>query len=250
MLKYRRNLDQTCPYCGRRGATEVREHVISRQFFLERDRGNLPIVPSCAPCNNRKSKLENYVLFVAPLVGRQEGFLEYYEANGWRRLNGNKKRSRELLAGVRRVYERKNGILLETRSVPVDFEKVREILHYIMRGLYFFHFKQVVSSGTIVRSGVFTYVDACIHIAQMSDKLGPDVECVGNNFGQGVFAYELIRSRLVSELTFWRMGLFGGAIFGAGDAAPGVTYSNLLGFTAPRALVLPTTSKPNSVPAV
>ena len=55
---------QTCIYCNNAQA-ESSDHVVGRKFFLvEERRGNLPQVPACKPCNNRKSELEAYLMTV------------------------------------------------------------------------------------------------------------------------------------------------------------------------------------------
>jgi hypothetical protein len=57
---------KTCAYCRREGASAVREHVIAREFLLERYRDNPPVVPACEACNTEKSALETYALAVLP----------------------------------------------------------------------------------------------------------------------------------------------------------------------------------------
>jgi 5-methylcytosine-specific restriction endonuclease McrA len=45
-----------CAYCGKDGISETRDHVVAKEFFLEEDRANLPLVPACGICNGEKSK--------------------------------------------------------------------------------------------------------------------------------------------------------------------------------------------------
>ena len=49
---------ETCIYCNNAPA-ESSHHVVGRKFFLVERRGDLPQVPACKRCNNRKS-------FIAP----------------------------------------------------------------------------------------------------------------------------------------------------------------------------------------
>ena len=50
---------QACVYCG--AESETSDHFVGRKFFLVERRGDLPQVPACRRCNNRKSELEGYV---------------------------------------------------------------------------------------------------------------------------------------------------------------------------------------------
>jgi hypothetical protein len=46
-----------CVYCTD-GTAISADHVIARQFFLERHRANIPKAPACVKCNGEKSALE------------------------------------------------------------------------------------------------------------------------------------------------------------------------------------------------
>jgi len=54
-----------CVYCVD-GISIDGEHIISRKFFPEEFRDNLPKAPSCKQCNSDKSKLEHYLTAVLP----------------------------------------------------------------------------------------------------------------------------------------------------------------------------------------
>lgn len=72
--KYR---GKTCVYCGADGKSDTRDHVLARQFVLERHRRNLPAVPACRPCNVRKSALESELTSLLPFAGRHSDALEH-----------------------------------------------------------------------------------------------------------------------------------------------------------------------------
>jgi hypothetical protein len=59
---------ELCVYCGESLAT-TNDHVISREFFLVKNRANLPQVPACGRCNNEKSALEHYLTVVLAFGG-------------------------------------------------------------------------------------------------------------------------------------------------------------------------------------
>lgn len=62
--------DKPCVYCLARA--EGDDHVIARQFFVERRRADLPKVAACRACNNEKSKLEQYLTGILPFAGRHQ----------------------------------------------------------------------------------------------------------------------------------------------------------------------------------
>ncbi len=97
---------KTCAYCSREGVSKVREHVICKEFFLEEDRGNLPMVPACEECNTAKSKLETYALTILPFGNRHQDAEIYAEKNLARRLRKNPSLNREIAAGTTRVWDR------------------------------------------------------------------------------------------------------------------------------------------------
>ena len=77
---------KACAYCGREGISDTRDHVVAKEFFLQEDRANLPLVPACLKCNREKSKLEHYVLSVLPFANRHFEARRYAEQNIERRL--------------------------------------------------------------------------------------------------------------------------------------------------------------------
>ena len=93
---------KTCAYCSRERASEAKEHVIAREFVLTRYRDNLPAVPTCRPCNTKKSALETYALAVLPFGSMLAHGEEYILANMERRLAKHPKLKRELGRGASR----------------------------------------------------------------------------------------------------------------------------------------------------
>ena len=50
-----------CIYCLRDPSTSTGDHVFAREFFPESERADLPKVPACEACNNKKSKLMGWM---------------------------------------------------------------------------------------------------------------------------------------------------------------------------------------------
>jgi hypothetical protein len=93
---------KTCAYCRREGSSAVKEHVIAREFVLERYRDRLPTVPACEVCNTEKSALETYALAVLPFGSVLPRSEEYLRKNIERRLTRHPTLRRELEDGSSR----------------------------------------------------------------------------------------------------------------------------------------------------
>ena len=61
-----------CVYCTTNLSTNNGDHIFAREFFLPNQRGNLPKIPACKPCNDGKSRLEHYLTSVLPFGGRRK----------------------------------------------------------------------------------------------------------------------------------------------------------------------------------
>lgn len=86
---------ETCIYCNNAQA-ESSDHVVGRKFFLEERRGNLPQVPACKRCNNRKSELEAYLMTVLPFGAKNADAAEILAKLVPPRLEKNAKLERKL----------------------------------------------------------------------------------------------------------------------------------------------------------
>ena len=89
---------QPCIYCGA-DADITTDHAVGKKFFLEEQRGNLPQVPACRHCNNRKSELEAYLMTVLPFGAKHAGAAELLTKLVPPRLEKNAKLARKLRKG-------------------------------------------------------------------------------------------------------------------------------------------------------
>ena len=89
-----------CVYCSDQPAC-TGDHVFARSFFVVRVRDNLPQVPACEACNNRKADLERYLTTVLPFGGLHPDAHENLVEQVPRRLTNNLRLPRELAAGRR-----------------------------------------------------------------------------------------------------------------------------------------------------
>jgi hypothetical protein len=182
--------DQLCVYCFKRPAV-TDDHIFARGFFLESDRGNVPKAPACEPCNNEKSKLELYLTAVLPFGGRHGDALQNLASLVPARLRGNQRLHRELSS-------RSFG-----HSLPLEGEKLQELMGLIARGLVWYHWK--------------TYLNDELHSVVVKTVTGPGAAYFKNvvfkfkarnrveqTIGRDIFKYEGLQGIDAPELTIWR----------------------------------------------
>lgn len=205
-------IGKTCAYCSREGVSRVREHVICKEFFLESDRGNLPMVPACEDCDTGKSKLETYALTILPFGSRHQDAQAYAEKNLPRRLRQNPSLKREIAKGTTKVWERQGDIVLPTSAIPVDDARINSLLAMIVRGLFMHEFGFALHKNWDAKVTMFeAEVEANI-MNQAKTLLGPNPVFVTRNFGRGTFVYEGGNSSIMRNLSVWQFTLFGGLL--------------------------------------
>jgi len=97
---------KTCAYCAQLGGSQTGDHVFARSLVAEPLRGQIPIVPACAPCNGKRADLEHYAASVLPFGGRHAGASASLTGDVPRRLAKNQRLRREHLGS--RGYGRKS----------------------------------------------------------------------------------------------------------------------------------------------
>jgi hypothetical protein len=117
---------KTCIYCAVPECSEDGDHVLCRQFLLERHRGDPAKVPACKACNGRKGALEQYLTTVMLFGGRHADATESLESMGPKRLRGNLKLTRELAAGIEYAPPIDSSGHV-SMTVPFDSEQLREL---------------------------------------------------------------------------------------------------------------------------
>jgi hypothetical protein len=215
---------KTCTYCCAEGASATGDHVLARSFFLPEHRDNLPQVPACGHCNGEKSQLEHYLASVLPFGGNQAHAGRNIEQVA-PRLAKNAALHRKLLAGMGGRWRSINGGPFQYEmSVPLEGEKLVQLLRLIVRGL-------AVSEFGLVLPAEHFVVEAAFLLPPISDRweaqLAMAGETVERDLGEGTFAYRAVRSRINPEISVWRLQWFGGmhmqGAAGVGGAAYGFT---------------------------
>jgi SEC-C motif len=198
---------EICIYCNNAQA-ESSDHVVGRKFFLVERRGNLPQVPACKRCNNRKSELEAYLMTVLPFGGKNADAAEILAKLVPPRLKQNAKLERKLRKG----YERSGGT-----AIPFDHKQLEELFAMIAKALAFQYFGVRLGSGYSSIASLFTNEGEEF----FSRMLSSGEVHVSGDLGEGTFRYEGAQNKEDPQLTMWRFEIYGGVDFGGDPSVNG-----------------------------
>jgi hypothetical protein len=223
---------KTCAYCAVPGASDTADHVLSRQLVAVAHRGDIPKVPACTSCNGKKAALEAYVTAVLPFAGRHCDALPNLTANVPKRLEKNQKLHRALSAGQSRVWSReRSGLLVNTLALPLDGERLEELVGLIVRGLMFHHWDVALAPDMLVMVLSLTRRGEAFfdHYGKANAK-----QRVANNIGAGALVYEGAQGIDNDAVSFWQLSLYGGITVASED---GKDFSSRFGImTGPKSI--------------
>jgi hypothetical protein len=224
---------KACSYCDRPGISIAPDHVLARKFCLEEDRQDLPQVPVCGECNTKKSALETYALTVLPLGSRHVDARKYSEENVGRRLQHNAHITSSLRLNSSGVWEQAtDGLLIPVYSLELDQDKIRELVGFIVRGLFRFHYGEPLNSKWIADATIIRPEGEEVVFKTISEQFGPFGERVSANLGRGTFIYQGYRSHRLKWISVWRCTFFDGLQFGNGEV-PDQAFATLSVITRP-----------------
>jgi hypothetical protein len=197
-----------CVYCVERDAV-TGDHIFAREFFLPASRSNLPQVPACLECNNKKSKLEHYLTTVIPFGGRHSASVEILSSMVPKRLARNARLHRELAAGKQREATTvPQGAVVRTMTVPIDGDQLEQLFAMIARGLIWYHWKVCLQGDHSVQVHTVTQFGEQVFDGLLF-KLSAR-QRVRADLGDGTFVYEGVQAKDDAELTAWRFSVYGG----------------------------------------
>lgn len=197
---------QLCIYCGTEADTS--DHAVGKKFFLEERRGDLPQVPACPRCNNRKSELEGYLMTVLPFGAKNKDAAEILTKLVPPRLANNAK----LLRKLRKGYERSGAT-----SIPFDNKPLEELFAMIAKALAFRRFGVRLGDGYSAIASMFRNEGEAFFVQMLSSGSSR----VEGDLGDGTFTYEGAQAKDCPELTLWRFQIYGGVEFGGDPSVPG-----------------------------
>jgi hypothetical protein len=222
---------KTCVYCCTPNASQTADHVIARQFLLERRRDNLPKVPACLACNNEKSALEHYLATVLPFGGTHPDAGETLQSMLPGRLEKNRKLHLQLAQGMEQRYSSPAGApWVPTLTLPFDGASLTKLYEFIARGLAFAHWNLLLPPETCLVRATFIRDDMPMFQQLLERNANRRVQIA---LGNGVFVYEGAQAAQPPELTIWKMSL-AGAQFLTDQAGQTATAAYVL--TGPRGM--------------
>jgi len=196
-----------CAYCNVRRAT-TDDHVIGKKFFPQPLRGNLPKVPACKECNNKKGDLERYAMAVFPFGSSHPAGEEMLRTKVEARLKKDQRLHRQLRQGQRDVPVVNPNGTTETRfAIPLDDEKALTLFAMIIKGLLWHHCQSPLPSAYVVR--LFSFTDVGIglfrqHILSLSQEQFQMIV-----LAEGAFQYEFTRNTQDPFFSVWVLNIYG-----------------------------------------
>lgn len=194
-----------CAYCASAAAASV-DHVFAKAFFPVAKRANLPQAPACLICADAKSRLETDLACILPLAGEHEDARELVEL-AFGRLRENKRVLGNIAPTSVAVSSRAS--LLETRlelGFSIDGASVCKLLEFIVRGLHYHHWNEVVPSHYIADAKIFPQRESY----RLSEALSRFRTLGPMEIGDA-FTYEVARDEEDTFSTLWRIQMLGGA---------------------------------------
>jgi hypothetical protein len=199
---------KTCVYCAIEGASESCDHVFAREFVPVDYRPQIPQAPACKSCNGEKSNLEHYLTAILPFGGRHGDAEANLKNDGQRRLAKNQRLHRELAKGSARQWSRElSGLLVNTLTIPIDGEKVEQLVGFITRGLMWHHWNVVLGRDCFV--DVLSLTARGESFFARYGRLNAR-ERVKADIGNGALVYEGAQGTDNPKVSVWQLSLFGG----------------------------------------
>jgi hypothetical protein len=200
--------NKTCVYCTE-NLSSIGDHIFAREFFLKKQRANLPKVPSCQKCNNEKSKLEHYLTTLLPFGGRHDDAKKNLKRMVPKRLKKNAKLHRNLSAKMNSVWAQEDsGIYAKQRFFEIEKTAITELFEYIVRGLYWLHCNTILEKDAYIKVlALSKYGEEYFDTNFISIK---EFDHYSENYGSGTISYEGVKDPTNSMLSWWVFSIYGG----------------------------------------
>jgi len=201
---------KTCVYCAD-NVSITGDHVFAREFFLEHERDNLPQVPICDECNNKKSTLEHYLTSVLPFGGLHSHAKENLAKMVPKRLHKNRKLHKALKNGIAyiEVGDSKNMV------IPIEGDFVTELFGYVAKGLAWYHWKTIIAKTRFVFSTALTNTGERLfneYFFTLNAK-----KHITNTIGSNSFSYTGVQYVEDDQITIWLFKIYAGLAMLGGD---------------------------------
>lgn len=196
-----------CAYC-RKNISATADHVFPREIFQKYQRDGLPKVPSCIECNNRKSKLEHYLLSVLPFGATHANAHQALSVDVARRLNKNRK----LHTKIREEFgykflPTKEGGLEKRLALSLDYDILHEFIGFVGRGLIYYHWEKYLPLECTYK--VFTPSPTGLEFLNGLFDLSSNYR-VNTQLGADTVRYKGVLSEIDEGMSVWAIQLLGG----------------------------------------
>jgi len=203
--------NKVCVYC--RGVSTTSDHVVARTFFPNSMHEGIPKVPSCATCNNEKSKLEHYLATVLPIAGQHPVAKGIEAETVDRRLEKNGALKRELNKGYQEFREHAPPATYISTFRHDDLVRYTALM---AQGLLFHHFNVVlgaehIASGKVLHRHNGKTLDA------LYQDVANDVIAVKGNIACGAFTYRGFAVKGDLSTSIWHIRMYDGLSLGSNN---------------------------------
>jgi hypothetical protein len=206
-----------CAYCGEPESSSTKDHVVAQSFFPDDERDSalqLPQVPACGKCNNKKSQLELYV-GSSLLIGSKHPAANLYRSEKVRsRLEQNRKLWNELNIDGPAQWVRINGVFQQMHQIKIDPDKIVQLLQLIVRGLYYYHYGKPLPHDMWPDVQMVRPEGEAAMWASVSHYFPADVPRINCELGRGTFKYSCVQSPANDGFTAWVMALHDTRLYG------------------------------------
>ena len=197
---------KTCVYCGVPKISNTGDHVVARQFVLERHRGNMPKVPACDACNGEKAKLEHHLTAVLPIGARHPDAAEMLTAIP-KRLEKNPALRQSIdHTTIPRWMPSPSGLLIKTSVVLVDADALIPWSEMVVKGLAWHHWKVVVGKHREVIATIKSADEAAFFEHSLTRE---GITIPNTVLGNGALTYmaQGVEGHLPASI--WRLSVYG-----------------------------------------
>lgn len=113
-----------------------------------------------------------------------------------------------------------NGVFQKMHALTIDAVKIKALMEFIVKGLYYFHNKNRIPDRHTVKVSLQHPDREHELIELLRDGFGGNVTLYSNNFGRNSFAYEMLQSNEMPGLAALRMMWHGGITLYGSNAPP------------------------------
>ena len=154
-----------CAICGKMPATTL-DHIPPKGIF-PKPRPRLITVPACSSCNQESSKYdESFMVYLSLHVGMDSPESKrLWERHAIKTVKHNRRLRNRLVTTMRPVYLRSPGGIITGPQMgsPWDDEAHDRVVERMIRGLYFYHFGEILGERVLCKVQWLQEIDKAIY---------------------------------------------------------------------------------------